>query len=52
MPLKAGRYQNQHRVDGADHFVHFTELTKGPPHLSGGRVTKVLSRGKNVAHVF
>lgn len=27
--LKPGRYQLQHRVDGGDHFVHFTELTKG-----------------------
>lgn len=29
MRLKPGRYQLQHRVDGSDHFVHFTELTKG-----------------------
>ena len=29
MRLKAGRYKLQHRVDGSDHYVHFTELTKG-----------------------
>ena len=28
MTLKAGRYQFQHRVEGSDHFVHFTEWTK------------------------
>jgi hypothetical protein len=26
--LKPGRYQIQHRTDGPDHFVHFTEVTK------------------------
>jgi hypothetical protein len=30
--LKPGRYQIQHRVEGSDHFVHFTELTKGNPY--------------------
>jgi len=34
--LKAGRYQIQHRVDGADHLMHFTELTKGLPSGVGG----------------
>ena len=29
--LKPGRYQFQHRVEGADHFVHFTEMTKSNP---------------------
>lgn len=29
MRLKPGRYVLQHRVDGSDHFVHFTEVTKG-----------------------
>lgn len=29
--LKPGRYQFQHRVEGTDHFVHFTELTKPNP---------------------
>jgi cold shock CspA family protein len=28
MPLKPGRYKIQHRTDGPDHFVHFTEVTK------------------------
>jgi hypothetical protein len=86
--LKPGRYQIQHRTDGPDHFVHFTEVTKNLPYgQSGGttavahpgevkcrlemldhkvsattvytreegaatRVTKVLIRGENVAHVF
>lgn len=27
--LKPGRYKLQHRVEGSDHFVHFTEWTKG-----------------------
>lgn len=31
MRLKPGRYVLQHRVDGSDHFVHFTEVTKGYP---------------------
>ena len=29
LTLKPGRYKMQHRVDGSDHFVHFTEWTKG-----------------------
>ena len=31
--LKPGRYKLQHRVEGDDHFVHFTEWTKNssPP---------------------
>ncbi len=28
LTLKPGRYQIQHRVEGADHFFHFTEVTK------------------------
>lgn len=36
--LKPGRYQIQHRVDGADHFVHFTEVTKALPSGSAGGV--------------
>lgn len=28
--LKPGRYQLQHRVEGSDHFVHFTELRSNP----------------------
>ena len=42
MMLAPGRYQLQHRVDGSDHFVHFTELTKDvPPHSkSGGGAVK------------
>jgi hypothetical protein len=26
LTLKAGHYQMQHRVDGSDHMIHFTEL--------------------------
>lgn len=29
LTLKPGRYRFQHRVEGDDHFVHFTEFTKG-----------------------
>ena len=29
LTLKPGRYKFQHRVEGSDHFVHFTEWTKG-----------------------
>jgi hypothetical protein len=32
LKLEPGRYKIQHRVEGADHFVHFTEVTKA----SGG----------------
>ncbi|MEW5976343.1 MAG: hypothetical protein AB1898_11130 [Acidobacteriota bacterium] len=32
--LRRGRYQFQHRVEGSDHFVHFTELTKSIPYSS------------------
>lgn len=28
LTLKPGRYLFQHRVEGEDHFVHFTEVTK------------------------
>ncbi len=42
MWLKPGRYQIQHRVDGADHFVHFTEVTKALPSGSAG--------GRPIAH--
>lgn len=34
LTLKPGRYKFQHRVEGSDHFVHFTEVTKRNP-LSG-----------------
>lgn len=27
MMLKPGRYRIQHRVEGEDHFIHFTEVT-------------------------
>ena len=86
--LKPGRYQIQHRVEGADHFVHLTEVSKGHAYTGEGsgapkahpgevkcglevlgekvkqttvytakdgearRVTKILIRGENVAHVF
>lgn len=88
MRLNPGRYVLEHRVDGSDHFVHFTEVAKpvSPGAMGGGatkahpgevkcgleplekkvkqttvytakegearRVTKVLIRGENVAHVF
>ncbi len=29
--LKPGKYQFQHRVEGLDHFIRFTELTKATP---------------------
>ena len=32
LTLKPGRYRFQHRVEGADHFVHFTEWTKQSPY--------------------
>jgi hypothetical protein len=31
LTLKPGRYEFKHRVEGADHFVHFTEVTKPNP---------------------
>lgn len=31
LTLKSGRYHLQHRVEGSDHFVHFTEWTKPNP---------------------
>ncbi len=89
LTLKPGRYVFQHRVEGSDHFVHFTEVTKqagyagavvvGVPKAHPGevkcrleplkskasgtaiysigedgsaRVTKIIIRGENVAHVF
>lgn len=37
MTLKPGRYRFQHRVEGADHFIHFTDWTTPGPfdHSSG-----------------
>jgi hypothetical protein len=34
--LKPGRYRFQHRVEGSDHFVHFTEWTKPYPSYATG----------------
>lgn len=34
--LKPGRYKFQHRVEGDEHFVHFTEWTKPYPAGSSG----------------
>ena len=34
--LKPGRYLVQHRTEGADHFVYFTELAKSLPYSHGG----------------
>jgi hypothetical protein len=31
LTLQPGRYKFQHRVEGADHFVHFTEWTQRLP---------------------
>ena len=89
--LKPGKYRVQHRVGGADHFVHFEALVTTTPsaqklatglaipageageikcrleplgakvqettlHLlnedGGQRLTRILIRGENVAHVF
>jgi hypothetical protein len=37
LTLKPGRYQMQHRVEGSDHMIHFTELTGGDnPYNPGG----------------
>ncbi|MEZ5398809.1 MAG: hypothetical protein R2729_04015 [Bryobacteraceae bacterium] len=36
MTLKPGRYKFQHRVEGSDHFVHFTEWTKPYPSYETG----------------
>ncbi len=88
LTLKPGRYVFQHRVEGSDHFVHFTEVTKEHPYIRTGggvakahpgevkcrlerlkskvpttevhlakedgveRVTKIIVRGENAAHVF
>ncbi|MEW5976325.1 MAG: hypothetical protein AB1898_11035 [Acidobacteriota bacterium] len=41
LTLKPGKYQFQHRVEGSDHFVHFTQVTKPLPSSgSGGGVPK------------
>ncbi len=41
LTLKPGRYTFQHRVEGDDHFVHFTEVTKGSAYSgAGGGVPK------------
>ena len=32
MKLEPGRYQIQHRVDGSDHLIHFTKLSKQNPY--------------------
>jgi hypothetical protein len=34
LTLQPGRYKFQHRVEGAEHFVHFTEWTKAIPSSS------------------
>lgn len=33
--LKTGHYQMQHRVEGSDHMIHFTQLKGMQPFLSG-----------------
>ncbi len=32
MTFKPGRYKLQHRVNGTDHFIHFTEMSKTNPY--------------------
>ena len=42
LTLKAGHYQMQHRVDGSDHMIHFTELKgvhRNPYYESGATGT-------------
>ena len=36
LTLKPGRYSVQHRVQGSDHVVHFTEVTKPLPYSGTG----------------
>ena len=36
LAFKPGRYKFQHRVEGSEHFVHFTEWTKSYPSRSSG----------------
>lgn len=86
--LKPGLYTFQHRIEGEDHFVHFTQVTEpsyssksggGVPKAHPGevkcrleplqakaprtevhattdggvvRITKIIVRGENVAHIF
>lgn len=85
--LEPGRYKFQHQVNGADHYVHFTEWSERNPYTfipgdptdhpgnakcrlepladkvkqtavftakEGGhmRVTKILIKGENAAHLF
>jgi len=85
MTLRPGRYTFQHRVDGSEHFVHFTQVgkvrggreipaTAHPGEIKcrleplaskadstevytvkeegAARITKIIVRGENVAHVF
>lgn len=41
LTLQPGKYQFQHRVEGSDHFVHFTQVTKVNPSSGiGGGVPK------------
>jgi hypothetical protein len=36
LTLKPGRYFFQHRVEGEDHFVHFTQVTEEHPYGGAG----------------
>ena len=36
LTLKPGKYQFQHRVEGSDHFVHFTQVTKAGLYSGSG----------------
>lgn len=41
LTLKAGNYQMQHRVEGSDHMIHFTELKGGDnPYYPSGPTDK------------
>jgi hypothetical protein len=44
--LKPGRYRFQHRAEGADHFVHFTEWTKQSPYRPGETGTPKADQGE------
>lgn len=38
--LKAGMYRIEHKLNGSDHVLHFSELTRGTPYTVSGGVPK------------
>lgn len=42
--LKPGSYQLQHRMDGSDHFVHFTKMSEGRPQSAVAQAGEVKCR--------